>query len=416
MAYSDYPDYSSAFKKVSELGLKLYGAKDRRDIGLAAQMDRIANKFGEDSPQFKKAKAEFDKMQKEYNDAEAKLSSIKATIDSKEKSSKKAKENEKKKKKDASTIQRLEYERDSLRRQNKTDEADAKQKEIDAIKNPASVQEGKSVKMTNAQMLDNYLASASTTIGSSGPVVQVTEPNKLDPRGNPTVYEAFLYVEPGTKGSAAYEGSQLVQKPGTEKGVEFGTADVIRDKYIKQLIKQYGSKQALVDRLKEVGLLTTNKNVPSGAIDTALNQIIAEYTYEQTSAYKNYGVRDFPTLDEYMSNRPKGSGSTTTTRTTVFSDTDFRGLAQEVGRTILQRELSPEELKKLQPILEKAQRRTPEVTTTTPGADGNAKAISTRTGLNSQQFLIEELAKTDEAKATQMIGFYDVYKQMMGVQ
>jgi hypothetical protein len=25
-------------------------------------------------------------------------------------------------------------------------------------------------------------------------------------------------------------------------------------------------------------------------------------------------------------------------------------------------------------------------------------------------------SKTDEAKATQMVGFYDVYKQMMGVQ
>jgi hypothetical protein len=36
--------------------------------------------------------------------------------------------------------------------------------------------------------------------------------------------------------------------------------------------------------------------------------------------------------------------------------------------------------------------------------------------LNSKQFLIEEIAKTDEAKATQMIGFYDVYKQMTGVQ
>jgi hypothetical protein len=273
---------------------------------------------------------------------------------------------------------------------------------------------GESVKMTNAEQLANYIASAGTSIGPSGPTVQVTEPNKLDPRGNPTVYEAFLYVEPGT--TTVRKGPSLVEQPG-EKGIEFGTTDLIRDKYIKQLIKKYGSKQGLVDRLDAVGLLTTNKNVPSGAIDQALNQIIAEYTYEQISAYKNYGVREFPTLDEYMSNRPKGGGgSTTTTRTTMFSDTDFRALAQDVGRALYERELSPQELKKLQPILEKAQRKTPEVTTTTPGEDGTAKSIVGRTGLNSQQFLIEELAKTDEAKATQMVGFYDVYKQMMGVQ
>jgi hypothetical protein len=276
---------------------------------------------------------------------------------------------------------------------------------------------GRSVEMTNAEQVANYMASAGTSIGSTGPVVQVTYPNKLDPRGNPTVEQSYLYVEPGTKGTAAYEGSQLVQKPGTEKGIEFGTTDVIRDKYIKQLVKQYGSKQAVVDRLKEVGLLTTNKNVPSGAIDQALDQIIAEYTYEQVSAYKNYGVKEFPTLDEYMSNRPKrGGDSTTTTRTTIFSDTDFRALAQQVGQALVERDLSPAELKKLQPILEKAQRKTPAVTTTTDGADGSTKSIFERTGLNSQQFLIEELAKTDEAKATQMIGFYDVYKQMTGVQ
>jgi len=273
---------------------------------------------------------------------------------------------------------------------------------------------GEPVEMTNAEQLANYMASAGTSIGSSGPVVQVTYPNKLDPRGNPTVEESFLYVEPGT--TTVRKGPSLVEQPG-EKGVLFGTTDVIRDRYVKQLIKKFGNKQGLVDFLKQNNLLTTNKNVPSGALDQALNMIIAEYTYEQVSAYKNYGVREFPTLDEYISNRPKGGGdSTTTTRTTIFSDTDFRAVAQEVSRVLNERELNAEELKKLQPILERAQRKTPEVTTTTEGADGTSRAISERTGLNSKQFLIEEIAKTDEAKATQMIGFYDVYKQMTGVQ
>ena len=273
---------------------------------------------------------------------------------------------------------------------------------------------GEPVEMTNAEQLANYMASAGTSIGSSGPVVQVTYPNKLDPRGNPTVEESFLYVEPGT--TTVRKGPSLVEQPG-EKGVLFGTTDVIRDKYVKQLIKKFGSKQNLVDFLEQNDLLTTNKNVPSGALDQALNMIIAEYTYEQVSAYKNYGVREFPTLDEYISNRPKGGGdSTTTSRTTIFSDTDFRAIAQQVGQALVDRDLNPEELKKLQPILEKAQRKTPEVTTTTAGADGSAKSIFTRTGLNAEQFLIEEIAKTDEAKATQMIGFYDIYKQMTGVQ
>lgn len=359
---------------------------------------------------FGPAKDELDKIEAELQPQIAKLKNDLKQLETKQQNKKNAKKSEEDLAKAKDELQRAKDLKDTAA----ITKAEDKIKSLTESKDGAT---GRSVKMTNEQQLDNYLASASTTIGSSGPVVQVTEPNKLDPRGNPTVYEAFLYVEPGTKGTAAYEGSQLVQKPGIEKGVEFGTADVIRDKYLKQLIKQYGSKQGLVDRLKEVGLLTTNKNVPSGAIDQALNQIIAEYTYEQTSAYKNYGVRDFPTLDEYMSNRPKGRGdSTTTTRTTIFSDTDFRAIAQQVGQALVERDLNPEELKKLQPILERAQRKTPEVTTTTAGPDGNAKSIFQRTGLNAEQFLIEEIAKTDEAKATQMIGFYDVYKQMTGVQ
>ena len=414
MAYSDYPDYVSAYNKYSELGFKLYGAKDRRDIGLAAQMDRFATEFGEDSKQFKDAKKAFDKVQKEYLAAEVKFKRIKAEIDAVDNAAKADKDSKKQKKKDDSTLKQLEYERDSLRRQNKTAEADAKQKEIDAIKNPTNATPGQSVEITNAEQLDELLSRASTSIGPSGPVVQVTYPNTMDSRGKNTVEESFLYLEPGT--TTVRKGPSLVEQPG-EKGITFGTTDVIRDKYIKQLVKKYGSKQGLINALAEARLLSTNKNVPSGAIDTALNQIIAEYTYEQVSAYKNYGVREFPTLDEYLANRPKGGGrSTTTSRTTIFSDTDFRAIAQQVGIALVDRELNAEELKKLQPILERAQRKTPEVTTTTAGLDGTSESVTKRTGLNAQQFLIEEIAKTDEAKATQMIGFYDVYKQMTGVQ
>jgi hypothetical protein len=359
---------------------------------------------------FGPAKAEFDKIEEELQPKINKLKNDLKNLETKkqeEKDTKKSKEDLTKAREELTAAKDLQDDAAIQRAEDK----------IERLTNKKGKAAGKSVKMTNAEQLDEYLSRASTSIGSSGPVVQVTYPNTLDPRGKNTVEESFLYVEPGTKGTASYEGSRFVEKPGTEKGVEFGTTDVIRDRYIKQLVKQYGSKQGLVDRLKEVGLLTTSKDVPQGAVDQALNDIIAEYTYEQVSAYKNYGVRDFVTLDEYMSNRPKGVGrSTTTTRTTIFSDTDFRAVAQEVGRALVERELNPEELKKLQPILERAQRKTPEVTTTTEGADGGSRAISERTGLNSKQFLIEELAKTDEAKATQMVGFYDVYKQMMGVQ
>ena len=389
---------AKARNKVYGRGASGYNLKKYKQGSIPYERAKVA---------FKDAKAELDKVEAEL------LPKIKVAKDNLKKfnDEEKTKKDTKKSREDLAKAKEELTNAKDLQDDEAIKKAEKKIKDLTDKKDSGN---GQSVKMTNEEQLANYIASAGTSIGPSGPTVQVTEPNKLDPRGNPTVYEAFLYVEPGT--TTVRKGPSLVEQPG-EKGIEFGTTDVIRDKYIKQLVKQYGGKQGLVDRLNNVGLLTTNKNVPSGAVDQALNQIIAEYTYEQISAYKNYGVKEFPTLDEYMSNRPKGGGnSTTTSRTRVFSDTDFRALAQEVGRALYERELSPKELKKLQPILEKAQRKTPEVTTTTEGMDGKSSSVSTRTGLNSQQFLIEELAKTDEAKATQMVGFYDVYKQMMGVQ
>jgi hypothetical protein len=403
--------------------VKLENELSRLNEQLAKARNKVYGRGGSgyNLKKYKKDSIPYDRAKVAFKDDKAELDKIEAELLPKISKAKdnlqKFKDDEKAKKDSQKSKDALQKAKDELARAKDLQDNAAIKKAEDKIKDltaPKGGAGGEPVEMTNAEQLANYMASAGTSIGSSGPVVQVTYPNKLDPRGNPTVEESFLYVEPGT--TTVRKGPSLVEQPG-EKGVLFGTTDVIRDRYVKQLIKKFGNKQGLVDFLKQNNLLTTNKNVPSGALDQALNMIIAEYTYEQVSAYKNYGVREFPTLDEYISNRPKGGGdSTTTTRTTIFSDTDFRAVAQQVGQALVDRDLNPEELKKLQPILERAQRKTPEVTTTTAGADGNAKSIFQRTGLNAEQFLIEEIAKTDEAKATQMIGFYDVYKQMTGVQ
>ena len=83
MAYSDYPDYNSAYNKYSKLSFKLYGAADRRDLGLAAAMDKIASEQGESSAAYKKVKASFDTLKREHDAAKNNWERIKAEIDAK---------------------------------------------------------------------------------------------------------------------------------------------------------------------------------------------------------------------------------------------------------------------------------------------------------------------------------------------
>lgn len=134
--YSNYPAYRSAFEKAQRLYFELYGATGSRAGGLAADMDRIASTKGESSPEYKKVKAAFDAKQREYDSAVTERDGIRKQIDNKTAKDAAAKDADKKKKTDAATVTQLESQRDSLRRQNKTEEADAVQVKIDAIKNP----------------------------------------------------------------------------------------------------------------------------------------------------------------------------------------------------------------------------------------------------------------------------------------
>jgi hypothetical protein len=416
MAYSDYPDYVSAFNKASELGLKLYGAKDRRDIGLAAQMDRLAEKFGEDSPEYKKAKASFDKLQKEYNEADVKWKSVKAKIDAKDKSAKDAKDLDKKKKKDDSTLKQLEYERDSLRRQNKTAEAATKQKEIDDIKNSQSGKTGgtgTTLPLTDEQIVANEFTKAGV---SADGTVQYGFPN---PNGEGTsAGAAYIFVEPGKKGSTAYNGSGLYTSQDQDKSFAFGTTDEVLNKYYAQLVKQYGSKTALAQKLQEAGKLSNAKTADRAKILGALDKVVATYTADNTIAIKNGEIKELPTMDEYLTGmRGKGGGNSfTTSRTEISSETEAVRYLNQVSQSLTGKNYPQAKLAEGIKILQQMQKKNPSMTTTSRNDEGDTTSSVTRNGLDTQGFLISQIAQTDAAKEKQVLDYYQVFKNSFGVR
>lgn len=139
--YNNYPAYRAAVEKAQKLQIRLTGAKGRSGTGLADAMDRVAITKGEDSPEYQKIKAEFNSVQAEYEKAAATAKAMRAEIDAAEAEKETSKNAASKKKSDSATVNQLLYERDSLKRQNKMEEAKAKQAQIDAILRPQTEEE-----------------------------------------------------------------------------------------------------------------------------------------------------------------------------------------------------------------------------------------------------------------------------------
>ncbi len=197
--YANYPAYRAAVEKVQKLQNRLNGVSS--GTGLDDAMDRVAAKNGEASPEYRKIKAEFDKVQAEYDAAVAAANTMRKEIEAEETSKSTEKNAAKKKKGDDATVKQLEYERDSLKRQNKFDEADAKQKQIDAIRNPVTEEEeaaAKDVTLEEDKFSDYTITNGIVTAKGGAQVVFV---DVVDGQGRvtPTEYkskaaarEAFL--------------------------------------------------------------------------------------------------------------------------------------------------------------------------------------------------------------------------------
>lgn len=274
--------------------------------------------------------------------------------------------------------------------------------------------------VSDKKVVENAVAIATITIGPSGrPQVNYTFPNPQNPKAKPEQYEAFLYVD--DKGGVSLSPDEARAGVTVNKTFNFDRTDAVLDKQLKDLYKVYGSKQAIIDTLYKAGFLPSNKDVPTDTMLSALNAATAEYTVDQVEAYKAKTITEFQTLANWLGQRQdRGPESLAGTRTvpqiTEYSDTDARAVIDEIASELLQRLPSEQEYAKLVPLLQKKQRKNPAMVTTTTDEKGRTIASKTKTGINERQFLIEKLSKRDEAKANQLMAYYDAFRQAIGVR
>lgn len=286
---------------------------------------------------------------------------------------------------------------------------------------PAAVNSTGSSKLSDVQQVEALMNSASITLNGSQYQVNVSSPNEIDPQGEPVVGPKYIYYEPGTKSKFTGTGRKPI--PGAPSGVRFGDSDAVRDEYQKQLLKQYGSKQALIDKLFKGGFLKTNKiaaNQMSKAIISGLEDAVAEYTLKQVDDYKNNNVKEFETMDAFLTSGKRsgiGDSLTRTTKTaTVYDDTEATKIIKRLYQTAQGRDPDEKELKELIPILQDFQKKNPQVNTSTDNEEGTFTSTSIKTGGDPEEFLVEKLSEKNETKARSILGYYDAFKSVIGVQ
>lgn len=288
---------------------------------------------------------------------------------------------------------------------------------VETVKSSKPSGGGVSGSVSDRTLVENAIGSSTITIGPSGPQVNYGFPNAKT--GEPETFQAYLYVD--DKGGVSTSPDEARARVTVGKEFTFDRTDTARDKHLKDLYKIFGNKQAIIDRLYNAGYLPSNKNVPTDVMLAALDDAAAQYTVDQVEGYKSKQITEFQTLAQWLGQRqdqaPESlAGIRTSRQITEFSDTDARALIDDVAQFLLQRLPSEEEYAKLVPLIQRKQRKNPAITTTTTDEKGRVVASKTKTGINERQFLIEKLSKGDEAKANQLMSYYDAFKQAIGVR
>lgn len=98
----------------------------------------------------------------------------------------------------------------------------------------------------------------------------------------------------------------------------------------------------------------------------------------------------------------------------IFDDSTARTLINAVLEDAIGRGATKEELKKYTLALQKAQKAAPTVTTYSTA--GDVQSSTTTGGINEEEFLIQQIAGTDEAKANKVFNYYDAFKTALGVR
>lgn len=105
-------------------------------------------------------------------------------------------------------------------------------------------------------------------------------------------------------------------------------------------------------------------------------------------------------------------GPRVTEQATIATDEQAKAIIDAVFKDQFGRSASEKELKKYTTAIQKAQKKSPVVTTTTKV--GGKTMVTTSGGINATQYLLDRVSGTDEAKANKVLDYYETFMKALG--
>jgi hypothetical protein len=171
-------------------------------------------------------------------------------------------------------------------------------------------------------------------------------------------------------------------------------------------------RKILAQRLKNAGY-----KVPvSGKYSDKL--LSAYSTASMKAALQSQMVGQAFTVGQYLDQEAaariaEGSGGPKVRKETRIADeTTAKALIDAIFQDTLGRKASGKEILKYTKGLQAAQKAAP--TVTNYSTSGGVTTSTTTGGINEQQYLIDQIAGTDEAKSNQVLGYYKTFMDALG--
>ena len=218
--------------------------------------------------------------------------------------------------------------------------------------------------------------------------------------------------DPTITGSTAWQGGGTNSGQSTMTTNTSGISLTAYDQLLGGFYKLQSSElKALSTQLKNAGYPVRITSKPTNDLKDQYIKANLDFTTTYSRFYPGSKFTDY--LTTISDSGAGGAGRPRVSKSVRLSDpTTAEALVTAVMQDQVGRGPSKAELKKYTQALQKAQAAAPTTTVTTGGSTTTSKTTG---GINEQQFLISEIAGTDEAKAQKVKSYYDVFKQAIGV-
>lgn len=219
-------------------------------------------------------------------------------------------------------------------------------------------------------------------------------------------YKSPIIPTPTTISNTAISGS-TGYKAGTTTNANQDAIDLFNlpepeRKLIAQSLKNAGYRVAISGKYSDKLLAAYSDASQKSALQSQmLGQVFTVRQYlDQEATARIAGGAD-------------GSGGPKVRKETRISDqTTAKALIDAIFQDTLGRKASGKEILKYTKGLQAAQKAAP--TVTNYSTSGGVTTSTTTGGINEQQYLIDQIAGTDEAKSNQVLGYYKTFMDALG--